>query len=283
MSDFSEADKGSTATGVLENAMTGAAAPESSASADSTGVLEVLREWADLLIIAYVLAMFLRVFLVELFRIPTGSMTPTLIGGEVAEIDYDGDGLRDLVLLGTGSRPLYFRNDGDGYRGQGEVRLAPRQIEQLRAQGHVRHQYDRILVNKIAYWFEPPGRGDVIVFKVPDRIYEPGKEIYIKRCAGLPGETLTFDREGHLEANGKRVKGPFFEHQRYQRELGSGAGLERRPGLRYGFDRGEIVLERVEVPDDMCTFMLFNLMPLGGTIAMRGRSILVSLGKRKVL
>jgi signal peptidase I len=62
-----------------------------------------LREWAEALIIAYLMAMFLRVFVVELFKIPSPSMTPTLLGTEVPRhsvgyYDINDDGLKDMVL-----------------------------------------------------------------------------------------------------------------------------------------------------------------------------------------
>jgi len=43
-----------------------------------------IREYAESLAIAFVLAMVIRHFVVEAFRIPTSSMEPTLIGNEVS-------------------------------------------------------------------------------------------------------------------------------------------------------------------------------------------------------
>ncbi|MBN1404994.1 MAG: signal peptidase I [Candidatus Omnitrophica bacterium] len=41
-----------------------------------------MREWAEAIVIAFVLAMIIRTFVVQAFKIPTGSMRPTLIEGD---------------------------------------------------------------------------------------------------------------------------------------------------------------------------------------------------------
>ncbi|MFH0732658.1 MAG: signal peptidase I [Candidatus Omnitrophota bacterium] len=42
----------------------------------------VIREYAEAIIIAFILAMIIRTFVVQAFKIPTGSMRPTLIEGD---------------------------------------------------------------------------------------------------------------------------------------------------------------------------------------------------------
>lgn len=169
----------------------------------------ILREWADALVVAFVATMFLRIFFVELFKIPSGSMTPTLIGGRIANVDLNQDGRNDLVFFPDRSTPLVFLNDGQHLLAQFGAQVAP--------EGFVtQDRFDRILVNKMAYWFHQPERGDIVVFKVPPSIWEKDKPIYIKRAAGLPGEELSFDGEGRLLANGDRVSNPeFFSYWRY--------------------------------------------------------------------
>lgn len=59
---------------------------------------------------------------------------------------------------------------------------------------------DRLIVEKISYLFNPPQRGDIIVFMPPDAagqaclgLQSPNgkiKDAFIKRIVGLPGETL---------------------------------------------------------------------------------------------
>ena len=194
----------------------------------------------DALVFAFVLAMFIRSFVFELFIIPTGSMTPTLIGdsqGQVAFADYDGDGVEDVIYtfhtrsgLLDALQVFLMREDGS-YRDQFFIDSVDlNTVISLRNQSP--HRKDMIIVNKFAYWFSPPERGDIAVFKVPDKpaqeeILESGlveknaaidfeieKPVYIKRVVGLPGETVTFIptqfnlvRAGNPDRYGQRYGG----------------------------------------------------------------------------
>jgi signal peptidase I len=165
------------------------------------------RGYADALVFAFILAMFIRTFVFELFMIPTGSMTPTLIGdsaGEVAFMDYDGDGVDDIIY----TFPLYYKrykevllqicllNEDGSFRDQLFVDQVDFEVMTALLKASP-HRKDMILVNKFSYWFSPPDRGDIAVFKVPYRPnrqqrWEVDKPVYIKRVVGLPGETVTF-------------------------------------------------------------------------------------------
>jgi signal peptidase I len=122
-----------------------------------------LREWIEVLISALIIALLIRTFVIEAFRIPTSSMEPTLLGDRF---------YRDLPSLSK--NPL------------------------LRwLQLHTYLVGDHLFVCKFIYGipipfvdnhileFHSPKRFDVIVFKNP----REGRT-FIKRVIGLPGEEI---------------------------------------------------------------------------------------------
>jgi signal peptidase I len=62
----------------------------------------------------------------------------------------------------------------------------------------------RVLVNKLAYRFGQPRRGEVIVFHAPN----VAAEDFIKRVIGLPGETVE-GRGGRVYVNGQLLDEPY--------------------------------------------------------------------------
>lgn len=68
---------------------------------------------------------------------------------------------------------------------------------------------DRVLVNKLAYDFGEPARGDVVVFEAPPG--EGSAEIrdLIKRVVALPGESVE-GRDGAIYVNSERLDEPWL-------------------------------------------------------------------------
>jgi signal peptidase I len=58
--------------------------------------------------------------------------------------------------------------------------------------------WDRVMINKLAYDFAGPQRGNIVLFESP----EGGKDPLIKRVVGLPGERIEL-RNGRLFVNGE--------------------------------------------------------------------------------
>ena len=63
---------------------------------------------------------------------------------------------------------------------------------------------DRVIVNRLAYRFGSPERGDIVVFEAPAAAKKDCGEggTYVKRLIGLPGETVS-ERSGVISINGK--------------------------------------------------------------------------------
>ena len=178
------------------------------------GRLSFLKELPALIVVAFVLALLIKSFLVQAFYIPSASMEPTLKVG------------------------------------------------------------DRVLVNKLAYKFHPPSRGDVIVFENPHPGQEPHRGIvsgffhwvteglgftapadedFIKRVIGVPGDTVEY-QNGNVYVNGKALIEPYLIGPKDTRPFGP---VTVRPGHLFvmgdnrtnsndsRFDLGQIPINRV--------------------------------------
>jgi len=152
------------------------------------------REVVETIVFVVVLVLLLKLFVTEAFVIPTGSMAETLYGyqkmvtcpkcghefpvnshDEVEGRQQDG---RRLPLYGyccPNCRYLGLVN---------ELNPPPRS-----------NTGDRVLVLKPLYHLTNPTRGDVVVFKYPERPQDRHTaQNYIKRCMAFGGETLAIYR-----------------------------------------------------------------------------------------
>jgi signal peptidase I len=130
----------------------------------------LLREYLEALLIAVVFATFARTWVVQAFKIPSGSMEKNLLIGDHI--------LVNKFIYGPTVSPL-------------EEKLLP--IRKVR-------------------------RGDVVVFKYPEDVTRD----FIKRCMGLPGDTMKMiDKD--LYINGRRVNDSSFtwyvDAESYPRDL----------------------------------------------------------------
>ncbi len=209
------------------------------------------RENCEVILVAIVVAVGIRSYFLQPFKIPTGSMQPTLNGiiGHPSS-DPAPNILRqigDFIALGRNYINVVSREDDQ------VSEIVPKKIlffftfSRLICQrqnflvyaspdtlshdfnvfpGRVYHRGeiiargaidtgDQVFVDKFSYNFVKPHRGDVFVFRTdnipairPDP--ETGPPFYIKRLAGLPGDTLRIDPP-FLYVNGKKAEGFGFE------------------------------------------------------------------------
>ena len=127
-----------------------------------------LREWTEAIVIAFVLAIILRTFLIQAYKIPSGSMEPTLAIGDHIMVNKIRYGLRMPDSL-FGLTPL-----------AGEIPY-----------GHY------------LFHFAPVHRGDVVVFVFP---LDETKD-FIKRVVGVAGDTVQV-KNGQVFLNGAPMPDP---------------------------------------------------------------------------
>ena len=60
---------------------------------------------------------------------------------------------------------------------------------------------DLVLTEKVSYWFRQPRRWEVVTFPGPNGVI-------MKRVIGLPGETVSIDRDRQLRINGQVIERP---------------------------------------------------------------------------
>ena len=145
-----------------------------------------VRETIESVIVAIVLALMFRAYEAEAFIIPTGSMAPSLQG---QHMDLECDNCKLRYRAGASRE-----GSSSQHRSAIESTCCPIcQYQTLMRNSEPDHQSnngDRILVNKFVYDFgSGPERYDVIVFKNPNN----GKQNYIKRLIGLPGDNILIE------------------------------------------------------------------------------------------
>lgn len=238
-----------------------------------------LAENTEVFFVAIVVALGLRAYYLQPFRIPTGSMQPTLNGINahvlskqdwpnvlkrtahkltngrsyvhyVAEEDLKITNIQTIQRLRFFTKTILTFSNGKREEFSGSptaiVALLPR-LEQKDEQGnHLPKMYfkagetvlsgfidsgDLLLVDKFSYHFRQPKRGETFVFDTRniEEIHTftgEGQDAgahYIKRCVGIPGDSIQITKEGDLLINGKASNDPgilYAQQLSYNRPAG---------------------------------------------------------------
>lgn len=155
-------------------------------------IVRLVIDYAKTVFLTLLVALVLKSFVLEAFRIPSGSMENTLIVGDFVLVDKLAYGLRLPRTIPLTSIPLH--------------------PEVFLPWGSV-------------------GRGDVVVFEYPGEVNLTNSDRqahYVKRCMGLPGDTIRI-HEGGVFVNNTEMTAPPYGKLSDRFETGD---------RRYGTTRG---------------------------------------------
>jgi signal peptidase I len=186
----------------------------------------IAREWAEAIIFAVFAAAFIRMFLIEAYVIPTSSMEGSLLTGDFLFVSKANYGIRTpqtvaMIPLLHNRMPIFDR----------ESYLRKPSLPYFRIPGweRVKHndpvvfnypEGDSVIIMPGRTWSYmdlkrnkqlPPTFNDKMLTVRPmDK-----KDHYIKRCIGLPGDTLQIiNRQVHI--NGNSIQNPKYIQYRYR-------------------------------------------------------------------
>jgi signal peptidase I len=203
-----------------------------------------LRENFEVLVVALSVAMGVRAYFVQPFKIPTGSMEPTLCGIQTRDNGepghWDRIPLKFVKWAATGEWRMVVRaaNSGVFTRPAAQSATMEQRVNQVVLVGErpytlprnakplfeeeafvrkgqilwsgSRTSGDHVFVNKVAWNFRRPRRGEVIVFRtdtIPIVPPVPPGTHYIKRLVAVPGDELSI-AGGRLLIGGEAVQDP---------------------------------------------------------------------------
>ncbi|MCX5749576.1 MAG: signal peptidase I [Candidatus Saganbacteria bacterium] len=140
-----------------------------------------IKETIETVVVALLIALFIRAFFIQIFWIPSESMLPTF--------EVNDRIIVDRLSLGL-PNPLYDMNDSPIF-----LFNIPNPL----------YNTNFIFSNaRNIYTFSRPKRMEVIVFKYPKDPVGTRRD-FIKRIIGLPGETVSI-KNGYVYINGRQLE-----------------------------------------------------------------------------
>lgn len=135
---------------------------------EATAQKSAAREYSEAFIVALALAIILRTFFIQAYKIPSASMYPTLLVGDHIIVNK--------LIFGLRMPDSFF----------GATPFA-----------------EELPYGKYLFAFDRIHRGDIVVFVFP----EDKSKDFIKRVVGVPGDTIEV-KDGMLYLNGARTADP---------------------------------------------------------------------------
>lgn len=138
--------------------------------------------WPLLFTLIFLATVALRIFFIEIYAIPSNSMSDTVVAGDMVLLEKISYGPR----MPASAFEVPWLNYLAGWYG------ASREESRLTGWGY----------RRLSGWSRP-ARNQLVVFNTPDQERKP----YIKRLVGLPGDTLLI-RNAQIRVNGQELPFP---------------------------------------------------------------------------
>ncbi|MCK4905945.1 MAG: signal peptidase I [Spirochaetes bacterium] len=133
---------------------------------------------------ALAIALVIRIFIVEAYKIPTGSMIPNLIEGDQLLVNKFSYGVR-LPILSGWKFPGLTSPDRNS--------VVVFHYPLYRSAGFIREFFNLVTFSLLNLDAKPKN--------------------FVKRVIGIPGDMVRIDREGIIYINGKQVKRTFYQRR----------------------------------------------------------------------
>jgi signal peptidase I len=190
-----------------------------------------IREWAEAIIFAVFAAAFIRMFLIEAYVIPTSSMEGSLMVGDFLFVSKPSYGLR---MPQTVAMIPLLHNRVPVVGGESYLEKPSLKYQRLKALEAIDHndpvvfnypEGDSVYVFPDRTWSihdfrrqsVPPVAAGAIASGISKMVTRPMDKMdhYIKRCIGLPGDSLAI-RDRQVYINGKKAQNPKNLQFRYR-------------------------------------------------------------------
>jgi signal peptidase I len=177
-------------------------------------IKHIIKEWIQSILIAFIVAMFIRTFFIQPYRIPSGSMIPTLKIGDhplVNKLVYKmrepqrGDVIVFLYpVIEYGCTECMYKYKVLGLFNRYEYRFTY----------EYREDYDKARYGNIPFEQLPDNWTCPICGTPKSSFKKAPRKPFIKRLIGLPGETIKI-AAGKIYINGKALEEPSNITQRH--------------------------------------------------------------------
>ena len=225
----------------------------------------VVRDWADAIIFAVIAATIIRTFFFEAYKIPSSSMEKSLLVGDFLFVSKMSYGARipntplsfplvhnTLPFSTAKSYWEFLHLDYHRLPGFGQVKRGDAVVfnfpdgDTLSTRFQSNESYYALVrdYGREKVWSDKQNFGDIISRPVDKR------ENFIKRCIGLPGETLEV-RNTQVYVNGKRIESPKDYQITYAIKIKEGYYIDEKELLNIGVSK-----------EDMQMMNLYAYIPL---------------------